>query len=68
VVAGDQALPVEHDETETYRVHRPGGLGADRLLVLIDGALAHAVTRPDAHPALAARALAELVLDQRPRT
>ncbi|MEO3746916.1 hypothetical protein [Plantactinospora sp. B5E13] len=38
--------------------------GADQLLVLIDGVLAHAVTRPDAHPALAARAVAEVVLDQ----
>ncbi|MEV5740924.1 TetR/AcrR family transcriptional regulator [Microbispora rosea] len=36
--------------------------GADQLLVLIDGVLAHAVTRPGARPALAARALAEAVL------
>ncbi|WP_106400856.1 TetR/AcrR family transcriptional regulator [Actinocorallia populi] len=46
--------------------HPDPGLGADQLLVLIDGVLAHAVTRPDAHPALAARAMAELVLDRRP--
>ncbi|MEU1470189.1 TetR/AcrR family transcriptional regulator [Streptomyces sp. NPDC005761] len=38
--------------------------GADQLLVLIDGTLAHAVTRPDAHPALAARGMAEMVLDR----
>ncbi|GAB3153151.1 TetR/AcrR family transcriptional regulator [Micromonospora sonneratiae] len=42
-------------------------LGADQLLVLIDGVLAHAVTRPDAHPALAARATAELLLDHTPQ-
>ncbi|TDD55758.1 TetR/AcrR family transcriptional regulator [Nonomuraea terrae] len=36
--------------------------GADQLLVLVDGVLAHAVTRPEAHPALAARELAELVI------
>jgi AcrR family transcriptional regulator len=35
---------------------------ADQYLVLVDGVLAHAVTRPDAHPALAAKALAELLL------
>jgi AcrR family transcriptional regulator len=45
--------------------HPDPGFGADQLLVLIDGVLAHAVTRPDAHPALAARPLAEAVLDQR---
>ena len=46
--------------------HPDPRLGADQLLVLIDGTLAHAVTRPDAHPALAARATAELILDVRP--
>lgn len=35
---------------------------ADQFLVLIDGVLAHAVTRPEARPALAAKALAELML------
>jgi AcrR family transcriptional regulator len=38
---------------------------ADQFLVLVDGVLAHAVTRPDAHPALAAKGVAELLLDQR---
>ncbi|MFF4778581.1 TetR/AcrR family transcriptional regulator [Microtetraspora fusca] len=42
--------------------HRDPEGGADQLLVLIDGVLAHAVTRPGARPALAARALAEVVL------
>lgn len=42
--------------------------GANQLLVLIDGTLAHAVTRPDAHPALVARAMVELVLDHKPQT
>jgi AcrR family transcriptional regulator len=44
--------------------HPDPDLGANQLLVLIDGVLAHAVTRPDAHPALAARSLAETVLGQ----
>lgn len=43
--------------------HPAPEFGADQLLVLIDGTLAHAVTRPDAHPALAARGMAELLLD-----
>jgi hypothetical protein len=38
---------------------------ADQYLVLVDGALAHAVTRPEANPALAAKALAALLLEQR---
>jgi AcrR family transcriptional regulator len=43
--------------TELTRYGHPDpSFGADQLLVLIDGTLAHAVTRPDAHPALAARA------------
>ncbi|MGI5489688.1 TetR/AcrR family transcriptional regulator [Microtetraspora malaysiensis] len=45
--------------------HPTPDFGADQLFVLVDGVLAHAVTRPDAHPALAARAMAEHVLDQR---
>lgn len=36
--------------------------GAVQLLVLVDGVFAHAATRPDAHPALAARELADAVL------
>ncbi|MDP9842677.1 TetR/AcrR family transcriptional regulator [Streptosporangium lutulentum] len=51
----------------TRHGHPAPHLGADQLLVLIDGALAHAVTRPDAHPALAARAMAEFVLDHQPQ-
>jgi AcrR family transcriptional regulator len=47
--------------------HPAPSIGADQLLVLIDGALALAVTRPDAHPALAARAMAELLLDHKPQ-
>ncbi|MEV8636136.1 helix-turn-helix domain-containing protein [Streptosporangium sp. NPDC051023] len=50
----------------TRNGHPDPSLGADQLLVLVDGTLAHAVTRPDAHPALAARAMAELILDRRP--
>jgi AcrR family transcriptional regulator len=42
--------------------HPDPALGADQLLVLIDGVLAHAVTRPDAHPAVAARGMAEFIL------
>ena len=47
--------------------HPDPDLGADQLLVLIDGVLAHAVTRPDAHPALAARAMVDVVLGQKSR-
>jgi len=36
---------------------------ADQLLLLIDGVLIDAVTRPETHPAKAARELAEQVLD-----
>jgi AcrR family transcriptional regulator len=46
----------------THHGHPDPDAGADQLLVLIDGVMAHAVTRPDAHPALAARAMAELLL------
>jgi AcrR family transcriptional regulator len=42
--------------------HPDPDFGANQLLVLIDGVLAHSVTRSDAHPAMAARALAECVL------
>jgi AcrR family transcriptional regulator len=37
--------------------------GADQLLVLVEGVLAHAVTQPDARSARAARAMVEFVLD-----
>ncbi|MFG1864786.1 TetR/AcrR family transcriptional regulator [Microbispora bryophytorum] len=49
----------------TRHGHPAADAGADQLLVLIDGVLAHAVTRPGARPALAARALAEAVLAAR---
>jgi AcrR family transcriptional regulator len=42
--------------------HPDPEFGADQLLVLIDGVLAHAVTRPHAHPARAAKALAAQIL------
>ena len=37
--------------------------GALQIMVLVDGVLAHGVTRPDTHPALAAKAVAALILD-----
>jgi len=37
--------------------------GADQIVLLIDGVLIDAVTRPEIHPALAARELAEQILD-----
>jgi AcrR family transcriptional regulator len=40
---------------------------ADQLLLLIDGVLVGAVTRPEAHPAKAAREMAETVLHATPR-
>jgi AcrR family transcriptional regulator len=43
--------------------HPSPAFGADQLLVLVDGVLSHAVVRPEARPARAARALAEHVLD-----
>jgi AcrR family transcriptional regulator len=47
----------------TRHGHPAPDFGADQLVVLIDGTLAHALTRPDAHPARAARAMAQLILD-----
>src|SRR4051812_49309565 len=44
--------------------HPDPEFAADQLLVLVDGVLAHGATRADAHPALAAKALAALLLDQ----
>ncbi|MFI7047155.1 TetR/AcrR family transcriptional regulator [Streptosporangium sandarakinum] len=46
----------------TRHGHPDPEFGADQILVLVDGVLAHAVTRPGAHPALAARAMAETIL------
>jgi AcrR family transcriptional regulator len=43
--------------------HPASACGADQLLLLIDGVLVGAVTRPEAHHAKAARELAEHVLD-----
>lgn len=49
---------------ELTRIEHPDPpFGADQLLVLVDGVLAHALTRPHAHPALAAKALANLILN-----
>lgn len=47
----------------THLGHPDPATGSDQLLVLIDGVLAHAVTRPEVHPARAAKALAEAVVD-----
>lgn len=41
--------------------------GADQLLLLIDGVLVGALTRPETHPAAAAREMAEGILDTTPR-
>jgi AcrR family transcriptional regulator len=43
--------------------HPSAERAADQLLLLIDGVLVGAVTRPEAHPAKAAREMAEGVLD-----
>ncbi|MFC0038957.1 TetR family transcriptional regulator [Actinomadura rayongensis] len=48
----------------TRHGHPDPDAGANQLAVLVDGVLAQGVTRPEEHPALAARALAETVLDQ----
>ena len=48
--------------------HPDPELAAGQLLVLVDGVMAHAVTRADVHPARAAKAMAALVLDQTPGT
>ncbi|MFF9623623.1 hypothetical protein [Streptomyces griseosporeus] len=65
---GRRARPV-HRRVGTARPPSPEA-AADRLRVLVDGVLvdgvlAHAVTRTDAHPARAARRLAAHVLDAR---
>jgi len=43
--------------------HPAPACGADQILLLIDGVLVGAVTRPEKHPAKAARELVERVLD-----
>ncbi|MEU4424036.1 TetR/AcrR family transcriptional regulator [Actinoplanes sp. NPDC024001] len=43
--------------------HPDPDLAAEQYLVLVDGVLAHAVTRPEARPARAAKGLAELMLN-----
>ncbi|WP_433367304.1 TetR/AcrR family transcriptional regulator [Actinoplanes sp. CA-142083] len=49
---------------ELAKMGKPDPAGeALQLLVLIDGVLAHAVTRPDTHPARAAKKTAALILD-----
>jgi AcrR family transcriptional regulator len=49
-------------ELRELRHPRPAH-AADQLLLLIDGALAAAATRPDTHPCAGARELAEQILD-----
>ncbi|MFF5294195.1 TetR/AcrR family transcriptional regulator [Paractinoplanes globisporus] len=44
--------------------HPDPDTGATQILVLVDGVLAHAVTRADSHPALAAKGLVALMLDR----
>jgi AcrR family transcriptional regulator len=58
-----------HDlfQTELEKLGHPApGHGADQIVLLIDGVLVDAVTRPEAHPALAARELAECILGAGP--
>lgn len=59
----------EKFEAELARLgHQDPKFGATQLVVLIDGVLAHAVTRPEYHPAEAARWLASrFVIDLPPR-
>lgn len=47
--------------------HPQPGLAAGQLLLLIDGILAAGATRPETHPAAAARELAEHILDTQAR-
>ena len=51
-------------ELETLGHPTPAS-AADELLMLVDGVLINAVTRPESHPGQTARRLAEIVLDQR---
>ncbi|MFJ8978108.1 TetR/AcrR family transcriptional regulator [Streptomyces sp. NPDC102282] len=64
VRAYKDALHVLFAEELSRDGHPDPDFGADQLLVLVDGALAHAVTRPASHPALAARNMAEMMMDQ----
>ncbi|MCF6466957.1 TetR/AcrR family transcriptional regulator [Nonomuraea sp. MG754425] len=48
--------------------HPQPAYAADQLLLLIDGALAVGATRPETHPAAAARRLAERILDDAHRS
>ncbi|WP_426362184.1 TetR/AcrR family transcriptional regulator [Streptomyces sp. E-08] len=43
--------------------HARPGIAADQLLLLVDGLLAAGATRPDSEPAVAARDLAEHIID-----
>ncbi len=54
-----------HRELEALG-HAAPATAADELLMLVDGVLINAVTRPETHPGQTARRLAELVLDQHP--
>jgi len=72
----DRSHPA-HAETRAYRqrLHRlleqelnrlgrtDAAAGADKLLILLEGALAAAATRPETYPARAARGMAEQVID-----
>jgi AcrR family transcriptional regulator len=55
--------------TELYALGHPAAeVAADKLLLLIDGVLVTAVTRPETHPALEAREIAGLILNGAPYT
>ena len=54
-------------EAELARLGHPDpDFAANQLLVLVDGVLAHGVTRADVHPAMAAKAMAAMIADQAP--
>jgi AcrR family transcriptional regulator len=55
---------LEHELKQLRHPDPPGA--AEQLLLLIDGALALSVTRPEAHPGRIARELAEQVLETAP--
>lgn len=65
VVRGYKERLHEIFEAELTRLGHPApDLGTTQLLVLIDGVLAHAVTRPASNPAAAARPLVKIILAQ----